>query len=283
MWTRADLKARAKGMMQRCFWLAVAVCLISSIFTTEFGSSSFNYGSRSSNNSTGYYSWNEALDGLYDNDIVDRYYTEGNSVSRTIINNVFGLVRSVGGLGVLTVLFTIGIWLWLLSMVFSIFIGGPLMIGSKRFFMCNRERGSRFEMLLFAFKSGNFMNVVGIMLMVSVKTFLWSLLLVIPGIVKSYEYRMIPYILSENPSIQMSRAFELSREMTYGHKVDIWVLDLSFILWNLLGALTCGLANIFYVNPYIAATNAELYGVLRGNVLERGVTNTLELPGFLSA
>jgi len=124
---------------------------------------------------------------------------------------------------------------------------------------------------------------VGIMLMVSVKTFLWSLLFVIPGIVKSYEYRMIPYILSENPSIQMSRAFELSREMTYGHKADIWVLDLSFILWNLLGAITCGLANIFYVNPYIAATNAELYGVLRGNVLQKGVTNILELPGFHEA
>ena len=77
------------------------------------------------------------------------------------------------------------------------------------------------------------------------KTFLWGLLLVIPGIIKSYEYRMIPYILSENPGMDTKRAFQLSAEMMYGQKWNAFVLDLSFILWLILGAITCGLVNVF--------------------------------------
>jgi len=278
MWTRAELKLRAKSMLQKCFWLAVGVCLIISIFTSEF-TGRLNYNSGSSGNST-LESWQGALDDYGMDYTWDGYYDGDNAIVRGVINNVRSILQNIGNVGMLSILLGIGIWVWLVSMLVSIFVGSPLQVGSKRFFMCNRETRGRFEMLLYAFKSGNFMNVVGIMLMVGVKTFLWSLLLIIPGIVKCYEYSMIPYILAENPGIQMSRAFELSREMTYGHKADIWVLDLSFILWNLLGVITCGLADIFYVNPYIAATYAELYGVLRGNVLQKGVSNTFELPGF---
>ena len=92
-----------------------------------------------------------------------------------------------------------------------------------------------------------------------VKIFLWGLLFVIPGIVKSYEYRMVPYILAENPNLQMSEVFALSREMTMNQKMNIFVLDLSFIGWSLLSVCTCGLLAIFYVNPYVQATNAELF------------------------
>lgn len=134
--------------------------------------------------------------------------------------------------------------------------------------------------ILYAYRSGNMINVVFVQLLQAVKTFLWTLLLVIPGIVKGYEYRMIPYILAENPGIDQRRAFELSRIMMTGQKWNAFVLDLSFFLWYLLGAVTCGLASIFYVNPYIAATNAELYAVLRDDLLNRGLSNTFELPGF---
>lgn len=76
------------------------------------------------------------------------------------------------------------------------------------------------------------------------------------------------------------RAFQLSAEMMYGQKWNAFVLDLSFILWLILGAITCGLVNVFFVHPYMAATNAELYGVLREDGLRRGISNTYELPGF---
>ena len=91
---------------------------------------------------------------------------------------------------------------------------------------------------------------------------------------------MVPYILAENPNLQMSEVFALSREMTMNQKMNIFVLDLSFIPWQLLSSVTHGLAGIFWVNPYTRATEAELYAVLRQNVLDSGFANGFTLPGF---
>jgi uncharacterized membrane protein len=92
---------------------------------------------------------------------------------------------------------------------------------------------------------------------------LWTCLFFIPGIVKSYSYRMVPYILAENPELSAREAITLSRKMMYGHKWSTFVLDLSFIGWQLLSGITMGLVGVFYTNPYVAATDAELYRTLR--------------------
>ena len=93
--------------------------------------------------------------------------------------------------------------------------------------------------------------------------FLWSLLLVIPGIIKGYEYRMIPYILAENPGIDTKEAFAMSKQMMDGNKWNAFVLDLSFLGWIILSVFTCGILAVFYVNPYIYMTDAELYVALK--------------------
>lgn len=105
---------------------------------------------------------------------------------------------------------------------------------------------TKFSELFFPFsKAKNFyLNIVKTQFLRSLFTVLWTLLLIVPGIVKSYEYRMIPYILAENPSISSKRAFELSKKMTDGEKMNIFVLDLSFIGWSLLGLLACASAPI---------------------------------------
>lgn len=95
--------------------------------------------------------------------------------------------------------------------------------------------------------------------------FLWSLLLFIPGIIKSYEYRMVPYLLSECPQMGSSEAFRVSKEMMYGQKMEAFILDLSFIGWEILSVCTCGLVGLFFVNPYKYATNAELFLELKRN------------------
>ena len=92
---------------------------------------------------------------------------------------------------------------------------------------------------------------------------LWSLLLIVPGIVKSYEYMMIPYLLAEDPSMSREEAFAKSKAMMDGNKWNAFVLDLSFIGWLILGCITLNLVNIFYVNPYMYLTRAELYRTLR--------------------
>ena len=93
--------------------------------------------------------------------------------------------------------------------------------------------------------------------------YLWGLLFVIPGLIKAYSYRMVPYILAENPDMSSLEAITLSRKMMDGHKWNTFVLDLSFLGWDLLTICTLGLAGLLYVCPYQFATNAELYKSIR--------------------
>nr|DAM70348.1 MAG TPA: Protein of unknown function (DUF975) [Caudoviricetes sp.] len=85
------------------------------------------------------------------------------------------------------------------------------------------------------------------------------------GIVKSYEYMMIPYLLAEHPEMTRQEAFAESKRMMDGNKWNAFVLDLSFIGWTLLGICTVGILLVFYVEPYIYLTHAELYHALKNN------------------
>ncbi|WP_294561371.1 DUF975 family protein [uncultured Traorella sp.] len=107
------------------------------------------------------------------------------------------------------------------------------------------------------------------MLLRDIYTFLWTLLFIIPGIYKSYQYFMIPYILAENPNMDSSEVFEMTKMLTQGVKLDIFVLQISFLPWYLLGIITCGLA-IFYVTPYQEATLCEAYIFFRDKAIDEG-------------
>ena len=80
---------------------------------------------------------------------------------------------------------------------------------------------------------------------------------------------MIPYILAENPKIQRKKAFKLSKEMMKGNKWKTFILDLSFLGWELLSIFTFGLLNIFYINPYKVATTVELYELLKKQIISQ--------------
>lgn len=108
------------------------------------------------------------------------------------------------------------------------------------------------------FKNELWLRDIGAMLLVSIYTFLWTLLFIIPGIVMSYAYYFVPYILAEDNNISISEAILLSRKMTEGYKFDLFILDFSFILWNLASLLTFGLVAL-YVIPYKEATRAHYY------------------------
>lgn len=93
-------------------------------------------------------------------------------------------------------------------------------------------------------------------------TVLWSLLLIIPGMVKNLSYAMTPYIMIEEPNLTVSEAIEKSRLMMTGHKWDLFVLRFSFIGWSILSALTLQLGNLL-LNPYRNAAEAALYRELK--------------------
>lgn len=101
-------------------------------------------------------------------------------------------------------------------------------------------------------------------IMIAVFTCLWSLLFVIPGIIKAISYSMAYFVLADNPELSAKEALDESKRITSGHIGDLFVLYLSFIPWVLLGAITCGLA-LIYVVPYMQTTMANYYLELKNN------------------
>ena len=98
--------------------------------------------------------------------------------------------------------------------------------------------------------------------LVGLKVFLWSLLLIVPGIIAALKYSMAMYILVDNPHLSASECISASTEMMNGHKLDYFVFGLTFIGWILLCSVTCGIASL-WVAPYMAAATANYYIHLR--------------------
>ena len=152
-------------------------------------------------------------------------------------------------------------------------------LGGKRYYIENREHKTSFTKVFFGFAGGNYGHFAGAMFSRNIKVFLWSLLFVVPGVIKSLSYKMVPYILAENPSISKERALELSSQMMDGHKKDAFKLTLSFMGWNVLSMFTLQVLGVFRVFPYKNATYAEFYTALKAEALRKGITSTEELPG----
>lgn len=237
MWNRQEFKFRGKEAFKRNYGSAVAVALLMGIVTLLFGS---NSGVNTTVNENRYVEYSSGV----------HYST-----------NVPIIGALIGGIAITAVL--IGILL-------QIFIENVLEVGGKRFFILNQTSRPGISTIIDIFKSGNYGNVVLVMFLQELFVALWSLLLVVPGIIKHYEYLMIPYILAENPGMDRQEVFKISKQMMDGHKMDAFVMDLSFIGWYLLSACTCGLLNIFYVNPYREAAFAEVYAFNKQKAFEAG-------------
>lgn len=150
--------------------------------------------------------------------------------------------------------------LGIISLIIKIFVYNPLECGKYRFYLLNIESNQKISTILYYF-SHDYQNVVKIMFLTNLKIYLWTLLFIIPGIIKSLEYSMIPYIIAENSSISSKDVFERSKALTNGFKMDMFVLDLSFMGWMLLGIIV--IVGLPFINPYIDGTIAELYVSLK--------------------
>lgn len=145
--------------------------------------------------------------------------------------------------------------------VFALLVVAPITYGKVRFFVKNVDQSpgftDMFGVLLYYGKCVLFD------LLVAIKVGLWALLFIIPGIIKYYEYAMIPYILADDPTISSADAFRESRRIMTGHKWDLFVLEFSFIGWAILSALTMGISGLLYSEPYRSAAIAEFYKTIK--------------------
>ena len=149
----------------------------------------------------------------------------------------------------------------LVGLLINVFVGNAATVGQSNYFIKNVDTKPSFAEAFTGFKVKYFRNI-GTILLMSVKLVLWSLLFVIPGIIKSYEYAMIPYILADDAEITSKEAFKKAKEMMKGNKWRLFKLNLSFIGWYILCFITLG-AGTFFLIPYICAANAEFYAELK--------------------
>lgn len=144
----------------------------------------------------------------------------------------------------------------------SILVLNPLRLGCTRYFLrLQHEEPSDWNVGYFF--SNSWANVVKTMFFKDLFVFLWTLLLIIPGIIKAYQYRLVSYLLIENPDIDYHDALQESKRLMDGNKWASFVLDLSFILWHILNGITFGIVGLFWLNPYLESTEAQLYCTIR--------------------
>ena len=106
------------------------------------------------------------------------------------------------------------------------------------------------------------------LLLMYVYTLLWTLLLIVPGIIKALSYAMTPYVLKDNPNMKSNEAIEESMRLMSGHKAELFLLSLSFIGWALLSLLTLGIGFLWLI-PYMQTANAHFYEDLKKEAGER--------------
>lgn len=285
-WKRKEIKEKGKNTFKANFWKCVATALILAIVgggtAGAFGGGGNAFSHRDEDGNTHTINvvdadWNFEFDTDMDENGVGLVFDTGNDdqaeteadvaeaqdeieADREELENMeipteamiaFAVVMAVASLFIMAI-----------ALAVDAFIANPLELGCKRFFRRNLDEPAAMSNIAFAFDS-NYKNICKTMFLRDIYIVLWSLLFVIPGIIKSYEYKMIPYLLSENPEMTTEQAFAESKKLMTGNKWKAFVLDLSFILWDIASAATCGLLGLFWVAPYKASTQAALYEAIK--------------------
>lgn len=243
MWNRKELKEKAKAGVKRNYWKAV---LTACLFSVVFGGISFAGGMGSGMAFSG----STGSDGVTGASIFDSLPDE--------------LLVMLGMLA--ATLLVVAFVVLVISIAAQILLVNPFAVGIYRF-RINAVRGNGNVSDLGHGFDVNYKRNVKTMFFMELYIFLWALLFVIPGLVKAYEYRMIPYLLAENPEMSKNEAFAASKAMMKGNKWRAFVLDLSFILWEFLSSLTFGLVGLFWVEPYKQLTDAALYDALKNGTV----------------
>ena len=152
--------------------------------------------------------------------------------------------------------------------IVSFILGGTVELGYARFLLKQHDRKElQFSDLFSQFD--RFGTGFAQKFLRTLFTVLWSFLLIIPGIVKGLSYAMTPFILEEHPEMTASEAIKASMRLMDGHKMDLFILGLTFIGWSLLACLTMGIGFLF-LNPYMNAAYAAFYRSISGARQEAG-------------
>lgn len=229
MWSIAELKSRGKQAFRANYWQSVAVSFVMAIFAGGTASAASNRVQSTTSEVT----------------------VEGAGVSPEQAAFIAAVV--------LGVVFTVGI----VGSIVHALLANPIEVGGRRFFEKNaNDPTTQFNTMFEGFQ--DYGRVLVTMLIRDVFILLWTLLLIIPGAMKAYSYRLVPYLVKDRPELSPMEVLAESEALMRGNRWQAFVMDLSFLGWLLLGVVTLNLGNIFWTNPYMNATDAALYQELTG-------------------
>lgn len=297
---RKGMKVAAKKAQRKHYWMIVAICLFASVFGVAYTSSTLSVSTPQTEDST---QSNDMYDVLQDlavgnendarekvkqnqeqivNNDTDATFGRRRGVIASLLNSfasgsmviaVADAINSVthnGGvsIAVLVILsLAVYIFVWLfIQETYRIVMARMLLEGRSY----NKLPASRF---FYPIHTRKWPRMAWTMFVENVFLFLWSLTIV-GFFIKQYSYRMVPYIVAENPNIEALDAIRLSRRMMKGHKWECFVADCSFLGWYLLNLITFGLSGIFYSNGYNAAFFAEYYVYVRSMAKTTGIAGS---------
>lgn len=267
MWTCGMLKQNARQALWGVrYWRVLGACLLAAVLG---GNAAIYYA----------YTTCDTVVEAWQNATTPRVWTGNTAALRELLAEL-----PQGYLAMLALVF-VGVFLAVLvislaiGMTYRAFVANPVRIGLCRYLMEHRQ-GRSYIRTEFSVFSGTYLKVVKAQILTDLKILLGTFLFYVPGILWSYQYLLVPYLLAENPYMTSRRARELSRQIMHGEKWHIFLLQMSFIGWYLLCVLTLGLGFLFLA-PYYDATMAEFYAAMRSKALAYGYTDEGELGGFV--
>lgn len=228
---RKELKATAKAAFKANYWKCVLVSFIMSLLVGGTVSSSASTTTNAAVDGTGSSNVNELIILIKNN----------KEVAIAVASIIFGTIAVV----------------MLIATLIDAFLINPLKMGGSAFYLKNTDDSdAKVDEMTRGFKPAYKRNVVALFLKDLIVGLL-SLLLIVPGVIKSLSYKLVPYILAQDDEISAKDALKKSTELMKGHKWEAFVLGLSFIPWILFGIVTLGFGMLLYVEPYMDATDAE--------------------------
>ena len=235
MWNTSEIKERGRAAFKLNYWKCVLVSFILGFVMSGTTSFSTRTTGSSEEMQQAFQEMQESLSSL----------TPGQQIA-----------VAAGVAGLFTVVFVI-------ALAVKIFLYNPLKVGGLAFFKQNvMFPPADLNEISVGFK--NYMHTFVTLFLNDLFLTLWTMLLIVPGIIKSYSYRMVPYILADEPDLSPTDTITRSRQMMDGHKWHAFCYDISFIGWFLLTIITCGIVGLFWYGPYKNSSDAALYLALRG-------------------
>lgn len=225
MWTIGDMKKRGREAFKQNYWRCVVAAVLLYLLIGATAGSGANSGKNAAKENQ---------------DLAEAF----NSLSPNELGIVLAAI-----LGAVTVVIIV-------ALVLRIFVFNPLQVGCYRFFRKNTENPPA-DLGVIKEGFGGYGRVFLTLLLRDIFLCLWTCLFLIPGIVKCYSYRMVPYILKDNPELSATEVITRSRQMMQGNKGKAFLMDLSFLGWFILSLFP--LVAILWTNPYYESSKAALY------------------------